>query len=134
MLTSLLGGDLQFLFIDPPPALPHVRTGRLRALAVTSANRVPYLPDVPTVSEAAVPGYSAMFWVGLFAPSSTPRPIVSQVQQEVSRIVRSAAGQERFSALGISPVGNTPDEFLSYLKAESIRYAPVIRATGIRAE
>lgn len=134
MLTGLLAGDLQFVFIDPPPALPHLRAGKLRALAVTSANRAPYLPDVPTVAEAGISGYAAALWIGLFAPSATPRAIVTKLQQEVSRIVRSPEGRERFAALGISPVGGTSEEFLTYLKAEAIRYAPVIRATNIRAD
>ena len=81
-----------------------------------------------------MPGYSAILWIGLFAPSATPRAIVMKLQQEVSRIVRSAEGRERFAPLGIDLVGNTPDEFLSYLKSEGMRYAPVIRAANIRAE
>ena len=133
-LSGLLGGDLQFVFIDPPPALPHIRAGKLRALAVTSTRRTSYLPDVPTVAEAGIPGFEAVFWIGLFAPAATPRDIIAKLQQEASRAVLGPEGRERMAALGIDPVGNSPEDFAAYLKAEGARYAPVIRAANITAE
>ncbi len=133
-LAGLLGGDLQFVFIDPPPALPHIRAGKLRALAVTSTRRTSYLPDVPTVAEAGIPGFEAVFWIGLFAPAATPRDVIAKLQQEASRAVLGPEGRERMAALGIDPVGNSPEEFAAYLKAEGARYAPVIRAANIGAE
>ena len=133
-LAGLLGGDLQFVFVDPPPALPHIRAGKLRALAVTSNRRTSYLPEVPTVAEAGIPGFEAVFWIGLFAPAATPREVVVKLQQEAARAVLGPEGRERMTALGIDPVANSPEEFSAYLKAEGARYAPVIRAANISAE
>jgi len=114
--------------------MPHIRAGKLRALAVTSTRRTAYLPDVPTVAEAGLPGYEAIFWIGLFAPRGTPREIVLKLQQDVSRAVLDPEGRTRMAAFGIDPVGNSSEDFAAYLKKEGARYAPVIRAANIGTE
>jgi tripartite-type tricarboxylate transporter receptor subunit TctC len=133
-LTGLMAGDVQFVFMDSPPIVPLVKSGKLRALAVTSAKRAPSLPQVPTVAESGQPGYELIFWTGLFAPAATPRPIISRLQAETARAMHAPENRERFAALGIDPVGNSPEEFAAYLRTEAARYAKVIREANIRVD
>jgi tripartite-type tricarboxylate transporter receptor subunit TctC len=133
-VTGLIAGDIQFVFMDPPPVIPQIKAGKVRAIAVTSLQRVPYLPDVPTVSESGVPGFELIFWTGLFAPSATPREIIGRVQAEAARAMHAPENRERFATMGIVPVGNTPEEFAALLKVEAARYAKVIKEANIKAE
>jgi tripartite-type tricarboxylate transporter receptor subunit TctC len=133
-ITALIAGDVQFVFMDAAPIIPQVKSGRIRALAVTSAQRVPHLPEVPTVSESGLPGYELIFWTGLFAPAGTPRDIIGRIQAEVARAMHAPENRERLAALGIDPVANSPEEFAGYLRAEAARYATVIKAANIGAE
>ena len=133
-VTGLMAGDIQFVFMDPPPVIPQIKAGKIRAIAVTSAQRVPYLPEVPTVSESGQPGFEMIFWTGLFAPAATPREIITRVQAETARAMHAAENRERLGSMGIVPVGNSPEEFVAYLRVEAARYAKVIKEGNIKAE
>lgn len=114
--------------------LPQVRTGKLRALAVTGARRLPALPDMPTVAESGVPGYEAASWYGVFAPAGTPRAIIDKVSGEVVRITRAPDVRERLIADGADPAGSSPEEFAAYIKRELARWGKVVREAGIKPQ
>ena len=133
-VTGLMAGDIQFVFMDPPPVIPQIKAGKIRAIAVTSLQRVPYLPDVATVSESGQPGFEMIFWTGMFAPAATPREIIGRVQAEAARAMHAAENRDRLGAMGIVPVGNSPEEFTAYLRVEAARYAKVIKEGNIKAD
>lgn len=133
-VTDLLGGHLHFQFGSPVSVLPHVKSGKLRLLAVTTPYRSPGLPDVPTVAEAGVPGYEFTGWMGVLAPTGTPQNIVRNLHQEIARIVRLPDLKQRFAADAADTVGSTPEEFSAYLKAEIARWTKVAEKAGIRQD
>jgi len=133
-LTDLLGGQVHMQFSGLPPLLPHIRTGKLRALAVGGATRTGTLPDVPTLAESGVPGYEATSWQGLAAPARTPRAIVQQLNTLIVTYMRRADARARLAELGADPVGSSPDQFAAFLNAEFTKWASVIRKTGARVE
>jgi tripartite-type tricarboxylate transporter receptor subunit TctC len=133
-IQSTLGGHTPFAFVVLAPAVPHVREGKLRGLAVLSAQRSPALPDVPTIAEAGFPGQEADTLLGILVPARTPKEIVNRLYQEVKRIVALPEIKDRLDAIGFVPVANTPDEFAAIIKAESARWAKIIRAANIKAE
>jgi tripartite-type tricarboxylate transporter receptor subunit TctC len=113
---------------------PFVQDGRLRALAVTSAQRLKAMPDLPTVAEAGVPGYEFTAWAGLAAPAGTPQPIVKQLYEAIARILATPAAREWFGSFGVDPGGDPPDVFAAVIRTEHARLGEVIRAAGIKAE
>ncbi len=133
-ITATIGGEVQAMFATMPSALPHVRTGKLRGLAVTTPRRSPSAPDIPSVAEAGVPGYEASPWNGMFAPARTPKPVIARLNREVVAIMRTADMRDRLAHEGAEPVGNTPEEFAAVMKAESAKWAKVIREAGIKPE
>jgi tripartite-type tricarboxylate transporter receptor subunit TctC len=134
-LNTTLAGSTPILFTPFSNALPHVKQGRLRALAVTSKARWAELPDVPTVAEAGLPGDGADTIVGgILVPAGTPRAIIDLLHSEITRIMAAPHNRERFPALGVERVGSTPEEFGAYIKAEIARWAKVIRDGNIRGE
>ena len=133
-LTDLLGGQVQLMYNSALSMLPQVRSGKLRALAVTGARRLPVLPDMPTVAESGVPGYEAASWYGVFAPARTPRPIVDKVSGEVARITRASDVRERLIADGADPAGTSPEEFATYIKLELARWGKVVKDAGIKPQ
>jgi tripartite-type tricarboxylate transporter receptor subunit TctC len=133
-MADLLAGRVSLMFDNLPSALPHVREGRLRALAVTAARRSPVLPDLPTIAEAGVPGYEATSWFGLFAPAGTPREIIDRMAREMAAFARRPEVAERIRALGAEPITNTPDEFAAMVRAEIDKWGAVVRASGARAD
>jgi tripartite-type tricarboxylate transporter receptor subunit TctC len=133
-VTDLLGGQVQMAVLGIPTVLPHIRSGKLRALAVTGRRRSSQLPDVPTVDEAGVSGYEVSPWYGLLAPAATPREIVARLSAEVTRILHSAELREKLAAQGAEPANGTPEEFAAYLRVEAVRWAPVVRASGAKAD
>jgi tripartite-type tricarboxylate transporter receptor subunit TctC len=132
--TDLLGGQVQVFFATMPAAIPFVRAGRLRAIAVTSDRRATALPDLPTVSEAGLPGFSATTWYGLYAPKGTPADIVSRLNRELKEALNVPAVRERLIQQGFEPQGNTPDEFSSFIAQEIAKWARVVKAAGVPAE
>jgi tripartite-type tricarboxylate transporter receptor subunit TctC len=131
LFTALLSGEVQVGFVPPVTGLPHIKGGRLRALAVTSAKRSPTLPDVPTVAEAGVQGFEYTGWLAILAPAGTPREIVNKLQGELTKILATPEMRDRFLNWGYEPVGGTPEEFAARLKADIARYATVIKEAKI---
>jgi tripartite-type tricarboxylate transporter receptor subunit TctC len=133
-LNDLVGGQLSFMIENVPGTMPFVRGGKLRALAITSAQRSPLDPALPTMAEAGVPGYEVVGWNGLMAVAGTPPQIVARLQAEVAKVLRLAEVRERLAALGAEPVGSTPEEFGAFIRAERTRWGRIIREKGIRSE
>ncbi len=133
-LTDLLAGQVQLMFNAIPPALPHMKSGRVRALAVTSAQRAASLPEIPTIAESGVPGYAYDSWFAIFAPARTPAAIVDRLNREIVRIVRLPDVRERFVAMGVDPLGTSPAELGLHVKTEIARFTRIVRERNIRAE
>ena len=132
-LTDLIAGQTQFMFAVPGSSLPHVRAGRLRAIAVTSAKPTALAPGLPAVAQA-VPGYEVASRLAIFAPAGTPAPIVNRLNQEIARVVGRADVKEKFLATGIEAVSSTPEELAALIQSEMNRMGKVIKAAGIRAD
>ena len=133
-ITDLIAGQIHLVFDDPPSALPHIRAGRLRAIGVTTLNRLPAAPDIPTIAEAGVPGYEMTPSSGYVLPARTPRDIVSRLNAEINKALRSPAASERAAANGLVIVGGTPEQFAEHLRRETVKYAGVIKAAGIKPQ
>jgi tripartite-type tricarboxylate transporter receptor subunit TctC len=133
-LADLLGGQVQIMFSTMPPALPHVKDGKLRALAVTSLKRSPAAPGLPTVDEAALPGFEANTWHGVVLPAGAPPAIIARLNREIVAILHQPDVVERLSAQGAEPVGSTPEEFAAYIRSETVKWAKVVRESGAKAE
>ncbi len=132
-LSDMIGGQLPLMFVDISASLGHIRSGKLRALGVTTRERTPLL-DVPTVIEQGVPDFDVNGWFGLFAPARTPREIVVRLHAESVKALRLPATRERLQNLGLSPAPNTPEEFAQFIQGELDRWARVAKAGNIRAE
>ena len=134
-LTDVLAGDqVHFMFATIPSVIQLVRSGKLRALAVTSLNHSASMPELPTVAEAGIPGFEASSWFGLVGPADMPRDIAAKLQAEVARILKIPEIREKLIQQGADPVGNTPDEFAAYMRSETGRWAIVVKASGAKAE
>jgi tripartite-type tricarboxylate transporter receptor subunit TctC len=133
-LNDLVGGQLSFMIENVPGTMPFVKQGRLRALAITSAQRSPLEPALPTMAESGVPGYEVVGWQGLFAVAGTAPDIVARLQADVAKVLRLPEVRERLAALGAEPVGSTPEEFGAFIRAERTRWGRIIREKGIRSE
>jgi tripartite-type tricarboxylate transporter receptor subunit TctC len=134
-LLGLLGGDMDVMFDNLPSAMPHIKSGRLRALAVTSAQRSTAMPDLPTIEQAAgLKGFEASSWFGLLAPAGTPPDIVNRVQQETAKALATPAMKDRLLAQGAIPSGNTPADFARMIDAEIKKWAPVVKASGAKID
>jgi tripartite-type tricarboxylate transporter receptor subunit TctC len=133
-MTDLLAGNIQFMSTTIPPALPHLKSGRLKAFAVANAKRSALLPDVPTTAEAGAPGVEASSWNGLMVPAGTPKEIVARLHGEVAAVMKTAEVRDRLLGAGVEPVVNTPAEFAAYIDAETARYAKVVRESGARVD
>ena len=133
-VVDLLSGQVQVMFDNAPNVMPQVRAGKLRALAQTGATRSAVAPEVPTVAESGVPGYELTVWFGLVAPSGTPRDIVNKLNAEVLKILALPDVRERFLALGVEPLGSTPEEFGTHIRAQMDKWAKVVKDAGVKAE
>ena len=133
-LATVIGGEVHMTFASMPAALPHVRAGRVRALAVGSAKRSPALPDLPTMAETALPGFDVSAWNGILAPRGTPRAIVDRLNQELRRIVQVPEVRERAAAQGAELVTSTPGEFAVYINGQIAKWAKVVEFAGVRAD
>jgi len=132
--TDMLSGRIEAAFASVISVLPHIRNNRLRALAVSGGQRAAVLPEVPTVMEAGVRNFDIVNWYGLFAPAGTPRIIIDTLHKETAATLQRAEVKARMAGDGSEPVGNTPAEFAAHVKAESARYAEVIRQSNIKAD
>ena len=133
-LIDLLGGQTQLMFSTMPPALPHVKSGRLRALGMTGAKRSPLVPELPTIAESGLPGYEITQWWGLLGPPGMPAAIVTRLNAEVNAILQQPDVKERFASEGADTAPNTPDWFATYMKIEVAKWAKVVRASGATAD
>ncbi len=134
MLIDLMGGQIQIGFDNLPSSIAHIRSGKIRALAVTTAKRWPGAPEIPTLAESGVPGYDASAWFGLLAPAGTPKAVVELLQRHVAAILRVPEVKKMFFEQGAEPVGNTPDEFAKVIATELQKWTRVAAATGVKLE
>jgi tripartite-type tricarboxylate transporter receptor subunit TctC len=132
-VSDLLAGQVQMMVDGLPSALPHVKAGKLRAIAITSLHRAPSLPDLPTIAET-YPGFYADAWSGLFAPKGTPQPVVDKLSAEVQRILKLPEVREKLAALGAEPVGSTQAEFAAHVKKEIGKWAKVVKTSGAKVD
>jgi tripartite-type tricarboxylate transporter receptor subunit TctC len=134
-LLDLIGGNMDLMFDNLPSAMPQIKAGKLKALAVTSSERSAAMPELPTIVEAAgLKGYEASSWFGLLAPAGTPADILARLQQETARALGSPALKERLLAQGAIPSGNTPAEFAQLIAAETKKWAAVVKASGAKVD
>lgn len=133
-VTDLIAGQVQVMFDNTPNVLPHVRAGKLKAIAVSSKKRSALAPEVPTVDEAGVPGYDVTVWFGILAPAGTPREIIARLNTEMVKVMRSLEIMDRFQKAGVDTVASTPEEFGRFLNAEVARWAKVVQDANIKAD
>ena len=133
-LADLVAGRLTYTIEGPVIQLPQVKAGRLRAVAVSSAQRVAALPEVPTISESGVPGYEYVAWVGIAAPAATPRAIVAKLHADAAAVLRSPESREYFAGHGAEPGGETPEAFGAFIHAEHTKWGKVVREAGIKVD
>ena len=133
-IVDLLGGHVALAAASPAIAVPHVRAGRLRALGVTSANRVAVAPDFPTIAESGLPGFEAVQWNGLLAPAGTPREIIARLHRESVAILRAPESHERLMDAYAEVVGSSPEEFAAFIKAETVKWAKLAKIAVIKPE
>lgn len=133
-MMDVIAGNTQIAIGSLVQMLPQIKGGRLKALGVGSANRIPALPDLPTISETGVPGYEVTNWWGIVVPAGTPRPIVERLNKELSAIVASPETRKRFETEGAEPLSMSPEEFARFIAAETTKWGRVVKEAGIRAE
>ena len=133
-LTALISGETQMMFGSMTSTLPFVKSGRLRAIAVTGAKRALAAPDVPTVAEAAFPGFEAITWYGLFVPAGTPPAIIARLNTEVVKILRLLDFRDWLVAQGADPAPGTPEELAAFVKAELVKYAKIVKDSGMKPD
>jgi tripartite-type tricarboxylate transporter receptor subunit TctC len=133
-LTDTLGGQTDVFFSSTATAMPHIQSGKLRAIAVTTAKRIPALPEVPTVAESGLPGYEVILWHGLIGPKGLPRAVVDRVNAEVTKALQLKATAEQLQNDGVAPAGGTPEQFLEQIKKEIELWRKVSAAAGVKAE
>jgi tripartite-type tricarboxylate transporter receptor subunit TctC len=132
--TALLGGEIAYMFNNPITALPHIRTGKMRALGVSTAARFSGLPEVPTVAESGLPGFAVGFWLGPLAPAGTPRAVIDKLNAEMVGILRTPEIVERLSPMGLEILATSPDEFARVIEADAAKWAKVVKDAGIKAD
>jgi tripartite-type tricarboxylate transporter receptor subunit TctC len=133
MMIDMVGGQVNVMFVSAPQAIPQAKAGRIKALAIGSARRIPQLPDTPTVAES-LPGFAAQSWVGMLAPAGTPKDIVARLHAELTKALADPEVRGKLAAQGFDVVGSAPGEFLAFARAESDKWAKVIRDYQVRVE
>ena len=133
-MIGLLSGEASIMFLPAINAGPHVKTGRLRAIAVTSRERLPAMPELPTVSESGLKGYESAQWYGLLAPVGTPAEILNVLNAQIAKIMQAADMKQRLTAEGLVAVGSTREQFATHIKAETAKWAKVIKASGAKVD
>ncbi|RYX94405.1 MAG: tripartite tricarboxylate transporter substrate binding protein [Comamonadaceae bacterium] len=129
-MTDLLGNQVAIMFDNMPSAIQHVRSGKLRPLAVTTAKRSPELPDVPTIAEAGVPGYEATSWFGLLAPAGTPPAVITRLNTAIVKVLADPAVKKKIEEQGAEVVAETPAQFAAFIQSESVKWGKVVRESG----
>jgi tripartite-type tricarboxylate transporter receptor subunit TctC len=133
-MQGVLAGEIELVFIGIPAALPHIKAGKLRALALVAPQRSPALAEVPTVAEAGLKDFEVTTWYGVLAPAGTPRPIVSRLNAELVKIMHAPDVKERLAAMATDPLTSTPEEFAAYLKREIAKWGDVVRKANLKAD
>ncbi len=133
-LTDLMGGQVQIMFDNLPSSLPLIKSGKLRAVAVTSLKRAPALPDVPTVAESGLPGFEASSWFGILAPAGTPAPIVARLNTEVNKWLQGPEAKQQLTTQGAAAAGGPPENFVAHIRAETDKWAKVVKASGAKVD
>ena len=133
-MADTLGGQTAATFDSMQASMPHIKTNRLRPLAITAARRSPVIPDLPTIAEAGVPGAEAGTWYGMLAPASTPRAIVVKLNAEVIRALALPDVRDRLAAVGVDPIGSTPEQFAEEIKSDIVKWGKTIRVANVRAD
>jgi tripartite-type tricarboxylate transporter receptor subunit TctC len=131
-LNDVIAGHVPTMFSVLGDAVPHIASGAVRALAVSSGRRSPHLPEVPTIAESGYPGFRATGWAGLMAPAGTPEVVVHRIATEVARVAKEQTFVERLMSFGVEPVGNSPEEFAAMVAADVALWPAALRAAGIR--
>jgi len=133
-IADTIGGQIPIMFGNLPVAVPHVQSGKVRALANTTAKRSPLAPDIPTVSEAGLKDFAIATWYGMLAPVNTPPELAARIQRDAARVLTQTDTRDRLTKLGVDLVLNTPEEFRTYLQSEIARYTKIVKAAGLKAE
>jgi tripartite-type tricarboxylate transporter receptor subunit TctC len=133
-IADTIGGQIPIMFGNLPVALPHVRSGRVVALATTTARRSPLAPEIPTMSEGGIKDFEMATWYGMLAPAGTPPELVQKIQRDAARVLSDAQTRDRLTQMGVDLILNTPEEFRTYLNAEIARYTKIIKSAGLKAE
>jgi len=133
-LVDLLGGQVSLMFDNMPSSLPHVKAGKLRALAVSTLKRSPAMPQLPTVAESGLPGFEVSVWFGVLAPAGTPREIVNKLNGAIVRSLQSPDVHERLAGQGAEPIGNTPEQFTAQMQRDLVKWAKVVRDSGAKLD
>jgi len=133
-VTDLIGGQVQLMFDNLPSALPHIKAGKLRAIAVTSLVRAPALPDVPTIAESGYPGFEASSWFGLLAPAGTKPEIVAKINAEVRKWLATPEARDKLASQGANAAGGTPEDFARHIAAETAKWAKVVKQSGAKVD
>jgi tripartite-type tricarboxylate transporter receptor subunit TctC len=133
-IQDLIAGQVQLMFDNLTSISPHVKSGKVRGIGVSSLRRSPVFPDIPTISEAGVPGYETNAWGGLVAPAGTSRAIIDKLNAEVNRALQSPALRERYAQIDAEPVGGTPEQFAEYVRKETVKWADVVKKSGAKLD
>lgn len=133
-IQDVIGGQVDMMFDTTVVAGPHIQSGKVRAIAVSSAKRLESLPNVPTIAESGVPGFEVVSWQGIFVPAGVPKPIIDRLHTEIMKILQTPEMQDRLKSLGMQPSSMTPDQVAAFQKAEVEKWAQVIKAAGIKLE
>ena len=134
MTIDTIGGQIDLIFHNAPVVQPHVKSGKLRGIAVTSAKRQASVPDLPTMIEAGLPGFEVTAWFGLLAPAGTPPGVITKIHDDTVRVLNAADVRERFLTQAAEPSGNTPEAFAAFIQAETVKWAKVIKASGAKID
>jgi tripartite-type tricarboxylate transporter receptor subunit TctC len=133
-ITDLLGGQIQVMFTVGPASLPQVKAGKIRGLAVSTAKRSSFAPDLPTVAESGLPGYDVFGWNGVLATAGTPRPVIEKLHSLFITAMKDHETRKRMADFGFEPIGNTPEEFGAFVKEDIARWAKLVKETDAKVE
>jgi tripartite-type tricarboxylate transporter receptor subunit TctC len=133
-IVDLIAGQVQVMAPNMLSGYPHIKSGRMRAYGVSGTKRAAAAPEIPTIAEAGVPGYEAVQWYGVLAPAGTPRPIIQRLHDEIVKILQQPNVKELLVKDGGEPIGSTPEQFAEFIRAETLKWATVVKSAGIRPE
>ena len=133
-ITDTIGGQVPLVAVNALEALPHVKSGKLKILAVLSANRSPIFPDVPTIAESGFPGFDASVWYGFVAPAATPKPVIARLHAEVQKALQTKEVKDRMTAVGGEVTPGTAEQFGALIRSERVRYEKLVREAGIKPD